>query len=83
MSERKVKRIKWRNFEWKGVPESKSLNTITRYSVFFRDHVSLWGASFINVDGQEEAIELEYQDCAEAKAAAQSHYEKLILEALE
>jgi hypothetical protein len=79
----KVKQIKWRNFEWKGVPESKSLNTITRYSVFFRDHVSLWGASFINVDGHEEAIELEYQDCAEAKAAAHSHYANQILEALE
>jgi Lar family restriction alleviation protein len=79
----KVKALKWRNFEWKLVPESVSTNSVTRYAVFFRETEGLWGANYVGIDGRESKIGHKYQDCAEAKAAAQAHYNNLILSALE
>jgi hypothetical protein len=79
----KVKALEWREANWKGVQEQASTNGICEYRAFHRPDRSVYGAivHLSNVDTQP--IGLNFSSMDEAKAAAQFHYEKLILEALE
>lgn len=79
----KVKALEWRDATWKGVKEEATINGICEYRAFHRPNCKAYGAIVSSNNINTDKIGLTFSSMEEAKAAAQSHYEKLILEALE
>jgi hypothetical protein len=80
-----VKALEWTDASWKNLLERRATNAICHYSVFFRPDDETWGAARwqVSVYDETEVLGHHFESEDQAKAAAQSHYEKLILEALE
>lgn len=79
----KVKELEWVDASWKKNPEEKTINGCVEYRAYFRKG-KLWGAygSYSGSSGVYE-IGQEFSSIDEAKAAAQTHFEKLILDQIE
>lgn len=79
----KIKELEWVDASWKKNPEEKTINGCVEYRAYFRKG-KLWGA-YGSYSGSRGVYEIgqEFGSIEEAKAAAQTHFEKLILDQIE